>query len=61
MTAIKLSDSITHYNTSGLSKRGVNALNNHGIFYWYQAKTALIEGRLSFIFGVGEKTISAII
>lgn len=57
---MNLNDTITHYNTDGLSHREVNALNAAGIYKWYQVKKVFEEGWLNNINGIGVKTVSAI-
>ena len=58
---MNLKDSISTFDGAGVSRVGLNALNNAGIFYWYQAKDARANGRLCGARGVGRKTVEAVI
>lgn len=57
---MNINDSITNYDGSGISTRGVNALQAAGIHYWWQAKLGWHKNGLSGLEGVGSKTIAAV-
>lgn len=55
-----INDSLSTNDGSGLSNKQIWVLQDHGISSWHQAKSALENGVLVGLRGVGRKTIDLV-